>query len=193
MITKLNSIDNGKFISIETKCNIFLHVFLFGQNIILSTKYKIQIVFQVTMSSSFLTLLVLSVVIFIVAEITNGMNIDQQKITKLKENIDTPDVQIKIYGKINSDAERNLEVIDEVLEHLLEDEEHETHSELDEEPLKEGPQKFFISTKTKTLKTTMTSTHSITSYHTCYKGKWLISATTKKAANLIQDIFILII
>ena len=31
--------------------------------------------------------------------------------------------------------------------------------------------KFFVSTKTKTLKTTVTSTKSLTSYHTCYKGK----------------------
>ena len=102
---------------------------------------------------------------------SHGKNIDEKRIIKSNENIHSHDATSKTDEKVDLTKERDLEVIEEVLEHLLENEEDELSTEAEEIPLTDEPLKFFISTKTKTLKTTITSTHSITSYHTCYKGK----------------------
>ena len=71
-------------------------------------------------------------------------------------------------GKINE--ERNIEVIDHVLDHLFENEEEGSATGDDIQQVDEAL-RFFVSTRTKTLRTTTTSTRSLTSYHTCYKGK----------------------
>ena len=108
------------------------------------------------------------------------MNIDQKRLIKSNKNIDSHDASFKTDEKVDLTKDRDLEVIGEVLEQLLENEDDELSSEVEEIPLKDEPLKFFISTKTKTLKTTITSTHSITSYHTCYKGKLLISVSSDR-------------
>ena len=73
-------------------------------------------------------------------------------------------------GKIK--PERNIQVIDNVLDHLFANEEEGSATGNDYEQADEAI-KFFVSTRTKTLKTTTTSTQSLTSYNTCYKGKCL--------------------
>ena len=65
--------------------------------------------------------------------------------------------------------ERHIEIIDDILDDLLETEEEPPVISSDEKDEGTGL-KYFISTKTKTLKTTVTSTVTLTSYHTCYKG-----------------------
>ena len=100
----------------------------------------------------------------------HGMNIDQKRLIKSNRNTDSHGVSLRTDENVDLAKDRDLEVIGEVLEQLLENEEDELSSEVEEIPLTDEPLKFFISTKTKTLKTTITSTHSITSYHTCYKG-----------------------
>ena len=102
---------------------------------------------------------------------SHGKNIDQKRSIKYNGNIDSHSIGAKTDEKVDSTKDRDLEVIEEVLEHLLENEEDELSTEVEGLPLTDEPLKFFISTKTKTLKTTITSTHSITSYYTCYKGK----------------------
>ena len=99
--------------------------------------------------------------------ISHGMNIGQHKevidkqVANRDQNTKERDLKINI--------ERHIDIIDDVLEDLFENEEEGSTTENGQQT-KEAL-KFFVSTKTKTLKTTVTSTKSVTSYHTCYKGK----------------------
>ena len=111
----------------------------------------------------------------IVSNISHAMNIGKYK-----------EVEVDAYHPKNRDQNikhddkklnerRNLDVIDDVLDNLFDhgDDDHEGSS--DALTTINPPQaiealKFFVSTKTKTLKTTVTSTQYLTSYHTCYKG-----------------------
>ena len=76
-------------------------------------------------------------------------------------------------------VERHIGIIDDILDDLLdntkdEDDESTKQSESGSAKHKgeeEEGLRFFVSTKTKVLKTTVTSTITATSYHTCYKGK----------------------
>lgn len=97
------------------------------------------------------------------------MNIDQKQLSE--KNFEMHDMTTKKAEKEKSTEVRHLEEIDDVLEHLFGNEDDEPTTENFEELQPNDALKFFISTKTKTLKTTITSTHTLTSYHTCYKGK----------------------
>ena len=99
------------------------------------------------------------------------MNIDQKQLSEKKFEIH--DMNTKKAEKEKSTEAKHLEEIDDVLEHLFGNEEDESTTENINEQQSNEALKFFISTKTKTLKTTITSTHSLTSYHTCYKGKYV--------------------
>ena len=99
------------------------------------------------------------------------MNIDQKQLSEKKFKLH--DMNTKKAEKEKSTEVRHLEEIDDVLEHLFGNEEDESTAENIIEQQSNEALKFFISTKTKTLKTTITSTHSLTSYHTCYKGKYV--------------------
>ena len=131
--------------------------------------YHIHYFLQISITISTQRCYVIGIVVFIMGT-SHGMNIDQKRIIKSNEKFDSHGVISKTDITVDLTKDRDLEVIEEVLEHLLENEEDELSSEAEELPLTDKPLKFFISTKTKTLKTTITSTHSMTSYHTCYKG-----------------------
>merc|ERR1712223_1419357 len=108
------------------------------------------------------------VIVLSVRNVTYGMNIDQKQLSEKKFEIH--DMNTKMTKKEKSTEVRHLEEIDDVLEHLFGNEEDEPTTENIIEQQSNEALKFFISTKTKTLKTTITSTHSLTSYHTCYKA-----------------------
>ena len=99
-------------------------------------------------------------------QVCHGMNIGQYKevvgkhVPSRDENTKEKDAKINI--------ERHIDVIDDVLADLFETGEDSTSQNGQE--TEEDPLKFFVSTKTKTLKTTVTSTRTLTSYHTCYKA-----------------------
>ena len=101
-------------------------------------------------------------------DVSNGMNIGQYKEVEEDSFSGSRDQTTKNKeGKIG--AERNIEVINNVLDHLFENEEEGSAAGNDDQHPDEAL-KFFISTRTKTLKTTTTYTQSLTSYNTCYKG-----------------------
>ena len=99
------------------------------------------------------------------------MNIKKDKVQKTNQNAENHDMNENKIEHEELTGEGRLEVIGEVLEHLFDDEEDESTTEfVEQQQQTDEALKFFISTKTKTLKTTITSTRSLTSYHTCYKG-----------------------
>ena len=86
--------------------------------------YHIHYFLQISITISTQRCYVIGIVVFIMGT-SHGMNIDQKRIIKSNENIDSHGVISKTDITVDLTKDRDLEVIEEVLEHLLENEEDE--------------------------------------------------------------------
>ena len=109
-----------------------------------------------------LRLIFLIALVLVINDVTHGMNIGQHEEVETGKRVVNRDQNTK-----NEDSEtnegRDLELIDDVLDHFFENEEEGSATGSDQQQSNEAL-KFFVTTRTKTLKTTVTSTQSLTSY-----------------------------
>ena len=137
-------------------------------------------------------MVLLIVLLYAISNVSHGMNIGgQHKELETDKHAENRDQNTKIEDT-KTNEERNLDVIDDVLDHFFEDETEASAVGINQEQTNDAL-KFFVSTKTKTLKTTVTSTQSLTSYNTCYKGKLSLFILFNSFIVLIYHINLFII